>query len=198
MKPLDALRAHEPRIVAVGASAGAVEALLDLLPELPASLPAAVVVVVHVPRDRKSTLPALFATRCAVRVAEAEDKIDADAGTVYFAPSGYHLLVERDGRLALSSDELVNLSRPSIDVLFESTAFALGPRALGIVLSGANADGAHGLALIRQRGGLAWVQDPGTAKVSYMPDAAIAAARPDAVLAPSAMARALADWGATA
>lgn len=198
MRPLDALRAHDPRLVAVGASAGAVEALLELLPELPATLPAPVLVVVHVPRDRKSALPALFAARCGVRVAEAEDKIDADAGTVYFAPAGYHLLVERDGRLALSSDELVNLSRPSIDVLFESAAFAFGPRALGIVLSGANADGAHGLALIRQRGGLAWVQDPGTAQVSYMPDAAIAAASPDAVLAPSAMARVLAAWGAAA
>ena len=109
MRPLDALRAHDPRLVAVGASAGAVQALLDLLPGLPATLPAPVLVVVHVPRDRKSALPALFAARCGVRVAEAEDKIDADAGTVYFAPAGYHLLVERDGRLALSSDEPVTL-----------------------------------------------------------------------------------------
>lgn len=196
MTPLGALRAHAPRVVAVGASAGAVEALLDLLPELPPDLPAPVLIVVHVPRDRGSALPELFATRCAARVVEAEDKIDADAGTVYFAPSGYHLLVERDGRLALSSDELVNLSRPSIDVLFESAAYAFGPRTLGIVLSGANADGARGLACIRARGGLAWVQDPQTARMAFMPEAAIAAAHPDAVLAPSAMARTLAGWGA--
>lgn len=198
VKPLDSLRAHDPRIVAVGASAGAVEALLDLLPVLPPSLPAPVLVVVHVPRDRSSALPALFASRCAVRVTEAEDKIDADAGTVYFAPPGYHLLVERDGGLALSSDEPVNLSRPSIDVLLESAAYAFGPRVLGIVLSGANADGARGLASIRERGGLAWVQDPATAHVARMPEAAIVAARPDAVLAPAAMGLALAAWGAPA
>ena len=198
MTPLGGLHAHAPHIIAVGASAGAVEALLDLLPELPADLPSPVLIVVHVPRDRRSALPELFATRCAARVVEAEDKIDADAGTVYFAPSGYHLLVERDGRLALSSDDPVNLSRPSIDVLFESAAYAFGPRVLGIVLSGANADGARGLACIREHGGLAWVQDPRTARVAFMPEAAIAAAPPDAVLAPSAMARTLVEWRASA
>lgn len=198
MSPLEALRAHVPRVVAVGASAGAVEALLDLLPLLPADLPAPVLVVVHVPRDRSSALPALFAPRCATRVVEAEDKVGAEAGTVYFAPPGYHLLVERNGGLALSSDELVNLSRPSIDVLFESAAYAFGPQALGIVLSGANADGARGLACIREHGGLGWVQDPHTARIAVMPESAIAAAHPDAVLAPGAMGHALAEWGAGA
>lgn len=195
---LEALYTHDPRVLAIGASAGAVEALLELLPGLPAGLPATVLIVVHVPRDRSSALPSLFAPRCALPVLEAEDKIDADAGSVYFAPPGYHLLVERDGSLSLSSDEPVNLSRPSIDVLFESAAYGFGPRALGIVLSGANADGARGLACIREHGGLGWVQDPSTARIAFMPEAAIAACRPDAVLAPSAMADALARWGAAA
>jgi two-component system chemotaxis response regulator CheB len=198
LTPVEALRAHDPRVVAVGASAGAVDALLHLLPQLPATLPAAVLVVVHVPRDRASALPALFASRSSMRVVEAEDKVDAEAGAVYFAPPGYHLLVERDGRLALSNDEPVNLSRPSIDVLFESAAFSFGRRTLGIVLSGANADGARGLALIRERGGLGWVQDPATAQIGVMPEAAIALAHPDAVLAPGAMAGALGEWGTTA
>ncbi|MBY0276601.1 chemotaxis protein CheB [Candidatus Binatia bacterium] len=196
--PIAALKAHDPRVLAIGASAGAVEALLDLLPGLPPGLPATVLVVVHVPRDRRSALPMLFAPRCVLPVLEAEDKIGADPGHVYFAPAGYHLLVERDGTLALSSDDLVNMSRPSIDVLFESVAYGFGPRTLGIVLSGANADGARGLACIRERGGLGWVQDPTTARVALMPEAAIAAAHPDAVLAPAAMADALAQWGAAA
>lgn len=197
MTPVAAeLRAHDTRVIVIGASAGAVETLLDLLPGLPATLPAPILIVVHVPRDRSSALPALFAARCTAPVLEAEDKIEAVPGSVYFAPSGYHLLIERDGRLALSSDEPVNLSRPSIDVLFESAAYGFGARTLGIVLSGANADGARGLDCIRTRGGVAWVQDPLTAPVAYMPEAALATGRADAVLAPNAMARALVEWGA--
>jgi two-component system, chemotaxis family, protein-glutamate methylesterase/glutaminase len=188
-----ALCAHDPCVIVAGASAGAVEVLLELLPRLPAGLRAPVLIVVHLPRDGQSALPALFAGRCAAPVLEAEDKIEAVPGSIYFAPPGYHLLVERDGRLALSSDELVNLSRPSIDVLFESAAYAFGARVLGIVLSGANSDGARGLALIRTRGGLGWVQQPDTARVPYMPDAALANGA-DAVLAPAEMARILSEW----
>jgi two-component system chemotaxis response regulator CheB len=188
-----ALRAHDPYVIVAGASAGAVEALLDLLPRLGPGLRAPLLVVVHLPRDGYSALPKLFASRCALPVYEAEDKIEATAGSIYFAPSGYHLLIEKDGTLALSSDEPVNLSRPSIDVLFESAAYAFGSRVLGIVLSGANADGAHGLGVIREHGGLGWVQRPDTARVSYMPDAALAGGV-DAVLSPVEMAAILSEW----
>jgi len=190
---LDALRARAPEAVVVGASAGAVEALLGVLPALPASLPVPVLVVVHVPRDRQSALPTLFAERCLVPVLEAEDKLQSEPGRVYFAPAGYHLLVERGGGLALSVDDPVNLSRPSIDVLFESAAWAYGARLLGIVLSGANADGADGLACIRARGGLGWAQTPATARATAMPSAAIAAGV-DAVLPPEEMGTTLAKW----
>lgn len=190
---VDELREHEVAAIVVGSSAGAVEALLAILPELPASLPVPVLIVVHVPRDRPSALPELFARRSAVPVLEAEDKIFAEPGTVYFAPSEYHLLVERGGQLALSMDEPVNLSRPSIDVLFESAAYAYGTNVLGIVLSGANADGTAGLKCIRRHGGLAWVQTAASAKVATMPLAALAA-EPHAVLSPGEMVRALATW----
>jgi two-component system chemotaxis response regulator CheB len=191
---VEALHRHEPEAVVIGASAGAVDALNALLPGLPARIPATLLVVVHVPPDRRSALPELFASSCALRVAEAEDKIVAAAGTIYFAPAAYHLLVERGGQIALSMDDRVHMSRPSIDVLFESAAYAYGRRVLGIVLSGANADGAAGLGLIVKHGGLGWVQSPASATVPTMPVAALEA-NPHAVLAPSEMACALRAWG---
>ena len=112
------------RAVAIGGSAGAVQALLHILPALPASYPLPVLVVVHVPPDRDNALVPLLQDRCQLAVKEAEDKETLAPGVVYFAPSDYHLLVEADGALALSSDELVNHSRPSIDVLLESAADA--------------------------------------------------------------------------
>ena len=118
----------------------------------------------------------------------------ASFGHVYFAPPNYHLLVEADGGLALSADEPVNFSRPSIDVLFESLAHSFGRRALGILLSGANADGAAGLAAVKARGGLTWVQAPVTARVATMPEAALKLAEHH-VLTPEAMGETLARWG---
>lgn len=189
-----ALRQRPPAVIAIGASAGAVEALMQLLPELPAGLPAAILVVVHVPADRRSALPELFEKACALPTREAEDKIMPEPSTVYFAPPDYHLLVERDGSLALSVDEPVHHSRPSIDVLFDSIAEALGARVLGILLSGASRDGADGLARIRAEGGHTWVQSPETAQVSVMPRAALALA-PHATLDPRSMGRTIAEWG---
>ena len=104
--------------VAIGGSAGAVQALLRILPPLPADYPAPILVVVHVPPDRENALVPLLQGRCRVAVKEAEDKEPAEPGVVYFAPSDYHLLAETDGTLSLSSDDPVNMSRPSIDVLF--------------------------------------------------------------------------------
>jgi two-component system, chemotaxis family, protein-glutamate methylesterase/glutaminase len=190
------LRAQAPALVAIGASAGAVEALQGLLPAIPTGIPAAIVIVVHVPAARRSHLPAIFADACALRTCEAEDKAALEPGTVYFAPSDYHLLVERGGTLALSIDEPVNFSRPSIDVLFESAARACGPRALGILLSGASADGAAGLAAMAASGGVTWVQTPASARVPTMPRAALAKA-PHVTLDPEDMGRALAEWTCT-
>lgn len=164
--------------VAIGASAGGVEALMSLLKTLPAGFPAAVFVVLHLPRARPSQLVDIFLRRCQLAVAEAQDKEPVAAGTVYFAPPDYHLLIDReaDGSrcLALSADELVNYSRPSIDVLFQSAADAYARSLVGIVLTGGNNDGAEGLRAIQDNGGLAVVQNPATASSSAMPAAALA------------------------
>lgn len=160
--------------VAIGASAGAVQALLRILPLLPAEFPVPVLIVVHVPPDRGNALVSLFQARCQVAVKEAEDKEPAIPGNVYFAPSDYHLLVERNGFLALSSDEQVNFSRPAIDVLLESAADAFGAGLVAIILTGANHDGAKGLATVAGAGGVAIVQNPASASSAAMPAAALA------------------------
>lgn len=163
------------RAIVIGASAGGVQALLTILPALPADLPLPIMVVLHVPADRSNVLAPLFASKCALIVKEAEDKEPTQPGVVYFAPSDYHLLVEADGALALSSDEPVNYSRPSIDVLFESAADAYGAGLIGLVLTGANADGASGLKAVASAGGRALVEDPASAYARPMPEAALRA-----------------------
>ncbi len=159
--------------VVIGASAGAVQALLKILPALPVDYPIVILVVVHVPPDRSNALVSLFEDKCRLMVKEAEDKERAVAGTIYFAPSDYHLLVEKGGTLALSRDDLVNHSRPAIDVLFETAADCFGPRIVGIVMTGANHDGAAGLKAICAAGGGVVVEDPITAATPTMPAAAL-------------------------
>ena len=159
--------------IAIGGSAGGVEALNTLLPALRATLPMPVFVVLHLPRDCPSLLPQIFQHLCALRTIEAEDSEPIAPGTIYFAPPDYHLLVDRGPRIALSVYEPVHFSRPSIDVLFESAADLYGPRLLGIVLTGASEDGAHGLAAIGRAGGVTIVQQPDSAAADTLPRAAL-------------------------
>ncbi|ESQ76158.1 chemotaxis protein CheB [Asticcacaulis sp. AC402] len=161
--------------IVIGASAGGVEALSAILPHLPADYPIPVMVVIHLPPDRKSLMAELFDAKCAVAVREADDKVPIERSTVYFAPADYHLLVETDRRLSLSSEEPVLFSRPAIDILFETAADAFGPAVTGIVLSGANKDGAAGLKAIYDRGDQVVVQTPDQARAPDMPLAALAA-----------------------
>lgn len=181
--------------VAIGASAGGVEMLSALLPVLPATCPVSFFVVVHIPRERPSLLAEIFAAKCRLPVREAEDKEPVQPGTVYFAPSDYHLLIDRGAALALSEDEPVHFSRPSIDVLFESAADIYGERLLGLVLTGANEDGAAGLAAIARAGGRTLVQEPGSAAAAYLPEAALAAGPVDHVLTPLQLREVFAGWG---
>jgi two-component system chemotaxis response regulator CheB len=162
--------------VVIGASAGGVEALSAVLPALPAGSPVAVFVVLHQPRQRPSLVADIFGARCAAPVREAEDKEPVVQGTIYFAPPDYHLLLDRGSRgvqLALSTDAPVHFSRPSVDVLFESAADAYGSRLLGVILTGASRDGADGLAAIGRARGRMLVQEPATAQVALMTEAAI-------------------------
>lgn len=161
--------------VVIGVSAGAVDALGTILPRLPADYPIPVIVVVHLPADRKSVLAQLFQAKCEVEVHEVDDKESLKGGCVYFAPPDYHVLIEDDRRVSLSSEELVHYSRPSIDVLFESAADVYGPAVAGVVLTGASADGAKGLAAIHAAGGMCLVQNPNQANSRTMPEAALAA-----------------------
>src|SRR5205085_2485028 len=143
---------------------------------------AAIVIVLHLPEHHESRLVEVFASRLAVPVEEAQPHAPVRPGAVFIAPPGYHLLVEEDRTFSLSCDPPVLFSRPSIDVMMESCAEAYGPALLGVVLTGANEDGAQGLARVKACGGLAAVQAPDEAQHATMPEAAIAAADPDFVL----------------
>ena len=168
--------------VVIGASAGGIEALTVLLPALARGLQPPVFVVVHLPRNRPSVLADIFAPKCAVPVREAEDKEMVASGTVYFAPNDYHLLVDQGPQLALSADDPVHHSRPSVDVLFESAVDIYKDRLLGIILTGANEDGATGLAAVHHAGGVTVVQRPDTALAPLMPLSALKLRPADSVL----------------
>jgi len=169
------LGTDNPSAIVIGASVGAIEALLTILPEFPAGFPLPVFVVVHLPPDKKSLLPELFRNRCRIPVKEAEDKEPVVPGTIYFAPADYHLLVEEDFSLSLSNEEAVLYSRPAIDPLFESAADVYGDGLTGVILTGASSDGAKGLRAVCSAGGTALVQAPETAEGKTMPTAALEA-----------------------
>jgi two-component system chemotaxis response regulator CheB len=169
-------------LVAVGASWGGLAAFGKLLASLPGPLDTPFALAQHRAADGpEGALRSLLQVSSPMPVVEAEDKLPILKGHVYVAPADYHLLVER-GAFALSTEERVQFSRPSIDVLFESAADAYGEGVVGIILTGANEDGARGLARIKDAGGVAIVQLPGEAERRAMPDAAIALTVADAVL----------------
>jgi two-component system chemotaxis response regulator CheB len=159
-------------IVVIGGSAGALEPLIEILEAVPADLKVPIVVVMHVSARQPSLLPSLLAHRVSRRVVEPDDKEPIASETIYVAAPNYHLLVERTKTLSLSVDEAVNFSRPSVDVLFESAVDAYGTGVVGVVLSGANDDGAAGLARIAAAGGVAIIQAVSSAAHTAMPIAA--------------------------
>lgn len=176
---------HRIEAVVIGGSAGVLEVLRQVLPAPAASGYPPVVVVVHLPEDRPGLLPGILSPRGRLRLKQAEDKEWLERDSIYFAPGGYHLLVETDRSLALSVDEPVHFSRPAIDVLFETAAEAYCERLMAVLLSGASEDGAAGLRRVQQAGGLTVVQDPATAEVPYMPAMAVKACTPDYLLPPA-------------
>lgn len=169
-------------LIAIGTSWGGLDAVSRLLDGLHDDVHQPIVVAQHRSAEsEEGGLARLLSHHTRRLVSDPDDKTPLEPDHVYLSPPDYHLLV--DGRhLALSTDAPVKFARPSIDVLFESVADEYGQRAVGIVLTGANADGARGLALIKERGGVAIVQDPETSERRAMPDAAIAATHADAVL----------------
>jgi two-component system, chemotaxis family, protein-glutamate methylesterase/glutaminase len=185
--------------VVIGGSAGAVEALCLILPSVPATIRVPVFIVLHLPRDRPSLLTEVFSHRCACPVREAQDKDPIEPRTVYVGPPDYHLLIEpglQGGpQISLSVDEVVHFSRPSIDVLFESAADFYRERLLGIILTGANEDGAEGLAAIQRAGGITVVQQPHDAQASFMLRAALSRSPDSLVLSLAEIAELLRTLG---
>jgi two-component system chemotaxis response regulator CheB len=190
-QPTASTPARAFEMVALGASAGGIDVLNGLLAALPKEFTAAVMIVVHVPSGPPSYLVQSFNHRCALPVIEPDAGEQILGGRVYVAPPGYHLLVENDRTVALSTEAAVRFSRPSIDVMFESAAWAYRERLLAILLSGANEDGVRGLEAVRAMGGVAWVQAPETASSPEMPRAAIKRGAVDDVLTPSSIAQSL-------
>jgi len=168
--------------VVIGASLGGMEALRVILAALPQNFPVPILIVQHLSSRPDSFLAKYLNDLCQIGVKEADEKEKIISGNAYLAPPNYHLMIEQDGCLALSVDEKVNYSRPSIDVLFESAAYAYDEKLIGIILTGSNADGAIGLKCIKERGGLTIVQEPRTAEASSMPNAAIKTSKVDYVL----------------
>ncbi|MDP9200656.1 MAG: chemotaxis protein CheB [Gemmatimonadota bacterium] len=174
-------------VIAIGTSWGGLAALTKLLGDLPQDFRLPVVVVQHRSTDTGRLLVQLLQDATDLRVCEIEDKDPLTPGTVHVAPANYHILIE-DGYASLSVEEPVRFSRPSIDVMFTSVADTYQSAAIGIVLTGANEDGAQGLAHIARRGGRALVQDPKTAEIPIMPEAAIRAVPTAEVLTLGALA----------
>lgn len=170
------------RLIVVGASFGGLDAIRTLLHGLPPEMTVPIAVTLHIGTHSISNFIRKLNNESSFVVREAEDKVFMKSKTVYFAPPNYHLMVEKDFTLNLSADEKVNYSRPSIDVLFETAAWAFGPGVIGILLTGANDDGAAGLKAIHDNGGTAIVQDPTTAVSGIMPQAAINLFKPDYIL----------------
>ena len=168
-------------IVVIGASFGGLSALQILLPEIAADFPLPIVIVQHRGKYENSGLCEFLRRHSSLPLDEPDDKEEIEAGRVYLAPRDYHLLIER-GHFALSTEAAVSYARPSIDVLFESAVEAYKNAVVGLILTGANADGAQGLAQIKAHGGLAIVQDPSSAEARAMPEAAIAATAIDCIL----------------
>lgn len=178
-------------IVVVGTSWGGLRALKSLVGALPRDFGIPIVIIQHRHRDSENLLAGLLQESTELRVCEVEDKQPIEPGHVFVAPPDYHLLVER-GSLALSTEAPVRYSRPSIDVTFHSAADVYGARTVGVVLTGANADGSQGLAHIVERGGLAFVQDPTDAASPTMPKSAVKAVPSAKVLPIEGIAAALA------
>jgi two-component system chemotaxis response regulator CheB len=166
------------RVIVVGVSAGGVAALHLLLAGLPRDFALPILIVHHIARESSGALAELLDGASALRVKEAEECERICPGSVYLAPANYHLMLEADATLSLSTDAPVCFARPSVDVLFESAAQAFGAAVIGVVLTGSNADGSQGLKKIKEKGGLAIVQAPADAQFEPMPRAALAALAP--------------------
>ena len=169
----------EFKAVVIGVSSGGLKALKTILPALPKKFSLPIIVLQHIGTQSNNSWISILGDSMNLNIKEADEKEKIEKSTVYIAPPSYHLLIEKDATFSLIVDERVNYAIPSIDVLFESAADVYKDKLIGVVLTGANNDGARGLKKIKENGGVTIVQDPATAETAYMPAAAIAASKPD-------------------
>lgn len=174
--------ANKCSLLIIGGSAGSLDIILKLLPDLRLDLSFPIIVVLHRKKSSDSVLANIFASKTSLIVKEAEEKGVIASGCIYIAPADYHLLIEKDHTLSLDFSEKVNFSRPSIDVTFETAAEAYESGLVGLLLSGASGDGTEGLKVVKAFGGTAWVQNPLTAQVAFMPQQAIAEVEVDQII----------------
>lgn len=168
--------------IVVGTSAGGLHSLNLILQGLPKDYSTPVIVVQHRSKDQKGLLEDVLQSKSVITIKQADEKEHIKSNTVYIAPPDYHLLIEKNKTFSLSSEEQVKYSRPSIDVLFESAATVYKEKLVGIILSGANDDGANGVSTIKRNGGLTIAQNPSDAQFPFMPSASIATERIDHIM----------------
>jgi two-component system chemotaxis response regulator CheB len=172
----------EGKLIVIGGSAGSLAPMLKIASLFREGMNASVLVVMHRAPSEESVLSEVLLSRTGFVVKEVDDKDELTAGVMYIAPPDYHVLVEKDKCLTLDDSEKVNFSRPSIDVTFESAAEVYGRSLVCVLLSGANADGAAGLAKAKEKGAIVIVQDPATAEFAFMPQKGLEHVKPDVIL----------------
>ncbi|WP_345989227.1 chemotaxis protein CheB [Chryseobacterium sp. Chry.R1] len=175
-------------LVVIGGSAGSLEVILDMVKKLDHKISFPIILVVHRKSQSVSILPTLLQQFSSIEVTEIEDKTEINKNQIYIVPADYHLLFESKELVSLDSSEKMNYSRPSIDVTFKSASEIYGKSLVGILLSGANADGVEGLQYIKKNHGRVWIQDPDTAEVNYMPRHAVEGVSYDLIITPENLA----------
>ncbi|MGA9639005.1 chemotaxis protein CheB [Flavobacterium sp.] len=170
------------KLVIIGGSAGSLQSILKIIPFINKTISYSIVIVVHRKNTEDTILEDLISVKSSLPLYYVEDKLPIQTGCIYVAPSGYHMLFEKNHTIALDASEKVFYSRPSIDVSFESAAQIFNNELIGILLSGANADGTLGLKTIQKRKGISIIQNPKTAEIPYMPEFAILNSEPDYIL----------------
>jgi two-component system, chemotaxis family, protein-glutamate methylesterase/glutaminase len=169
--------------IIIGGSAGSIEITAEILHHLPAQISPAIIIVIHRMRNTKSNIERLFLSGLKIKhIKEADEKEEIRPGHIYIAPANYHLLIDENKTFTLDYSELVNFSRPSIDVTMESAAAVFKDKLIAVLLSGANNDGSAGIHAVKQYGGVTIVQEPADAEYEAMPKAAIQKMKPDFIL----------------
>ena len=187
---------EKKEMIIIGGSAGSIEVLFQILPLLPKNFPLPVMVVVHRKLVEQNLLEGVLQSKCIIKVTEAVDKMPIQKSTVFLAPAGYHLLIEKDFSFALDSSEKVKYSRPNIDVSMHSVAQVYKNKAIGVLLTGANEDGSYGMKKIHDAGGSTIVQSPETALIPVMPEGALKLFKPDKIARPDEIAKLLMEYAA--